>query len=179
MPHIHTEPGQYDHTVSIYIFRTDFDEPKVMLHFHRKFSTYAQFGGHIELHENPWQTAIHELKEESGYDIEQLRILQPEGSTPRMTTAVVHPFPAIHATLTYPGQSGHFHTDTMYAFTADEAPRNMPDEGESTDIQLFTKQELISLSNDKIDNVTREAALYIFDNCLVTWRPLLPSDFKS
>ena len=31
MPHIHTEPGQHDHTASAYIFRTDFSEPKVML----------------------------------------------------------------------------------------------------------------------------------------------------
>ncbi len=53
MAHIHTQPGQHDHTASAYIFRVDFDEPKLVLHLHRKINKYLQFGGHIELHETP------------------------------------------------------------------------------------------------------------------------------
>jgi 8-oxo-dGTP pyrophosphatase MutT (NUDIX family) len=78
MSHIHKKPGQHDHTASTFLFRTDFSEPKVMLHFHQKLGSYMQFGGHVELNETPWQTVIHELREESGYDIDQLQILQPK-----------------------------------------------------------------------------------------------------
>jgi len=63
MAHIHTQPGQHDHTASAYIVRTDFDEPKIMLHLHRKIGKYLQFGGHVELHETPWQAVVHELRE--------------------------------------------------------------------------------------------------------------------
>ncbi len=178
MPHIHTKPGQHDHTVSIYIFRTDFDEPKVMLHFHRKINMYAQFGGHIELNETPWQATSHELVEETGYEMNQLQILQPQQNVLRMTDAIVHPFPAVYATMGYPGEGGHFHTDITYAFIASSSPHHLPVEGESTDIKLFNKHELVSLGEDKIDSITRETALYIFDNCLENWQTISPFEFK-
>ncbi|HMI09489.1 MAG TPA: NUDIX domain-containing protein [Candidatus Saccharimonadales bacterium] len=178
MPHIHTEPGQHDHTISIHIFRVDFGDPKVMLHFHRKINKYAQFGGHIELNETPWQATSHELTEETGYGIDQLQLLQPLQPLPKMTTAIVHPFPVLYATMRYPGEGGHYHTDTTYAFIATDEPRRLPAEGESTDIKLFSRQELVDLGEDKVDHVTREAALYIFDNCLVQWQKVSPLDFK-
>ena len=66
MAHIHTQPGQHDHTASAYIIRTDLDTPRIMLHLHRKIGKYLQFGGHVELNETPWQAVVHELREESG-----------------------------------------------------------------------------------------------------------------
>lgn len=176
MAHIHTQPGQHDHTVSIYLFRTDFEEPKIMLHLHRKMQRYAQFGGHIELDETPWQTVVRELKEESGYDITQLKILQPRE---RMTTiggmAVLHPYPVVHTTM---GDASHFHTDSSYAFIANEKPRDVPGEGESVNIQLFTKAHLMTPDSDIIDKITRDIALYIFDECLEKWQTISPSEFK-
>ena len=65
MPHIHTKPGQHDHTVSAFIVRLDGKQPRILLHRHKKSGVYMQFGGHIELHENPWQAISHELLEES------------------------------------------------------------------------------------------------------------------
>ncbi len=178
MPHIHTQSGQHDHTVSIYIFRMDFDKPKVMLHLHKKVGTYAQFGGHIELNETPWHAVIHELQEESGYDIGQLEILQPPIQLVAITGAIVHPYPIAHATTGFPGDDSHFHTDSVYAFVTNEEPHNLPAEGESTDMQLFTRAELVLQSEDKVDRITLDTALYIFDNCLNKWRSILPSDFE-
>lgn len=77
MAHIHTEPGQHDHTASGFIVRTDTPEPTLILHRHKKTGKYMQFGGHIELDETPWQAVRHELMEESGYDLSDLQILQP------------------------------------------------------------------------------------------------------
>lgn len=53
MPHIHTEPGQHDHTASAYIVRLDEAEPALILHRHKILGQYLQFGGHVELDENP------------------------------------------------------------------------------------------------------------------------------
>lgn len=69
MPHIHTEPGQHDLTVSAYIVRMDLPEPAIILHKHRKLNKWLQFGGHVEPHENPWQAVQREIREESGYEL--------------------------------------------------------------------------------------------------------------
>jgi 8-oxo-dGTP pyrophosphatase MutT (NUDIX family) len=170
MPHIHTAPGQHDHTASAYLFRLDFDQPKVMLHFHRKRKAYMQFGGHIELNETPTQALVHELREESGYVISQVRILQPVTRLNAITDSVVHPLPVLYST--HPVGNEHFHSDIAYAAITNEAPKYSPEDGESTDLQLFTRQELIDLPNDKIIENVRETALFIFDSILDTWEPV-------
>jgi len=176
MPHIHTNPGQHDHTVSMYIFRIDLNEPKVMLHMHKKIGAYAQFGGHIELNENPWQTIEHELVEETGYGMEQLQILQPVGRKAHITSAIVHPYPIVYSTMGYPNNKTHFHTDSAYAFITSETPLRSPQEGESTELRLFTREEIVTLSS--IDKITRDTALYIFDTCLESWQPVSTKDFQ-
>lgn len=176
MPHIHTQPGQHDHTVSMYLFRTDLSEPKILLHYHRKIKAYAQFGGHVELHETPWHAAIHELKEESGYDMSDLRLLQPAHRLKYVEGANVHPQPVVHATMGYPSNGGHFHTDSVYAFTTTKEPASLPDEGESGDLRLFSRRDIISRTN--IDTVTHDIAVYIFDEIIPNWQPVDPADFE-
>ena len=182
MAHIHTEPNQHDHTVSIYIYRIDFAEPKVMLHLHSKIGKYAQFGGHIELNETPWQAAIHELKEETGYDINQLQILQPPHRMTTISGATVHPQPVTHATVGYPDRDTHFHTDSAYVFVTSETPHSSPEEGESTDIKLFiklfTKAEVITSGKEQIDQFTYDIALHIFNEILPSWKPVAPNEFR-
>lgn len=176
MPHIHTEPGQHDHTISIYLVRTDFSEPKIMLHFHNKMNMYAQFGGHVELNETPWAAAAHELREEAGYDIDELRLLQPSKRLETIRGATVHPQPVVHATMGYPTNGGHFHTDSVYAVIADKPPTHAPEDGESTDIKLYTKDEIAKHEN--IDHITRDIALYILDECLPTWTQIPAKSFN-
>jgi len=176
MPHIHTEPGQHDHTISIYIVRTDFDEPKMMFHFHNKAKLYAQFGGHIELDETPWGSVRHELREESGYNLDQLKLLQPDSGATKIGSAVIHPTPVVHATMGYHGTAGHFHTDSTYAFVTAHAPIYPPEEGESTDIILLSRDEIIA--ERQMDDITRDTALYILDEILSSWRPVSPTDFE-
>ena len=176
MPHIHTEPGQHDHTVSIYLVRTDFSEPKIMLHFHSKMNKYAQFGGHVELNETPWAAATHELREEAGYNIDELSLLQPQKRLKAIRGAVVHPQPIVHATMGYPTNGGHFHTDSAYAVVADKPPAHRPEDGESTDIQSYTREEIAKHQN--IDDITRDIALYILDECLSSWQQLPATLFK-
>lgn len=146
-----------------------------MLHFHRKLHSYMQFGGHIELHENPLQALQHELLEESGYHFAQVKILQPPTRLEKLTNSIVHPQPIVHGT--YPIGTDHFHTDSAYALVAHEPPQDKPAEGESTQIQLFTRQELLDLPDNEIIENVREIALFIFDHRLNNWRAeALPSE---
>lgn len=178
MAHIHTELGQHDHTISIYLFRTDFSEPKVMLHFHKKIGSLAQFGGHIELDENPWEALMHELKEETGYDIDQVSLLQPHTRLKSITDTIVHPYPVTHNTTGYPNRGGHAHTDSVYALIANEEPHQLPDEGESTDLRLYTKAELIA-AKDTISPMTYDIASYIFNEILETWEVVSTGQFQE
>jgi 8-oxo-dGTP pyrophosphatase MutT (NUDIX family) len=178
MPHIHTLPGQHDHTASAYVFRTDFSEPKVLLHMHKKLGKYMQFGGHVELDETPWQAVTHELREESGYNMNQVLILQPRTRVQSLTGAIIHPQPVSYSTHPFGQGLDHFHTDTAYAVTAAQDPKQLPDAGESTKTKLFTRDELKALSNDEIPENVREIALFIFDECLKSWQPVPTSQFK-
>lgn len=74
MPHIHEGDGQHDLTAGAFIIRFDQDEPKGLLHFHRKLHKLLPIGGHVELNESPWQAIAHELDEESGYSMSQLMV---------------------------------------------------------------------------------------------------------
>lgn len=179
MSHIHTQPGQYDHTASAYLFRTDFNEPRIMLHLHKKLGKYMQFGGHIELDETPWEAVVHELREESGYDIDQISLLQPTVRIHSLSGAVIHPLPAAHSSHPFgkPG-SGHFHTDVAYAAVADAPPRHAPHEEESPELRLFSREELVGLPDDQIIANVREVALHIFDNCLDNWEVIPSTEFK-
>ena len=63
-------------TISAWIMRRQDGEVKALVHRHRKLHIWLQPGGHIEHTENPWQALAHELREETGYELSQLRVLQ-------------------------------------------------------------------------------------------------------
>jgi 8-oxo-dGTP pyrophosphatase MutT (NUDIX family) len=176
MPHIHTEPGQHDHTISALIFRVDFKEPKVLLHRHKTLKRYMQFGGHIELDENPWQTLVRELREEAGYDIAQLQLLQPPKRITQFGKGILHPIPLSYGTFIYTDIS-HFHTDTNYAFVATEKPAHAPAPGESTDLQLFNQAELLAMPDTLLLANVRELCVFAAEECLPNWERVDPQDF--
>ncbi len=171
MPHLHTKPGQYDHTVSAYIIRTDFAEPKLMLHKHKKLGRWMQFGGHIELNENPWQAICHEIEEETGYQIAQLKVLQPAERLKLSTNNTLHPLPASYNTHQY-GHEQHFHTDAGYIFVANEAPAGAISDNESAEIKLLTAAEIA-----KLDTFVRDIGLFGLEVCLPNWEQVPATDY--
>jgi 8-oxo-dGTP pyrophosphatase MutT (NUDIX family) len=177
MAHIHTLPGQHDHTISLFLFRLDFEEPRIMMHLHKKMGMYMQFGGHIELCETPWQAATHELREESGYDMSRVKLLQPKQRVRHLTDAIVHPLPLSYTTHRI--TNDHFHTDSSYAVITSESPTSTPGDGESKNIRLLTREELVALPTDIIFDNVREIALYIFDNILNQWEAVSPTNFSN
>lgn len=178
MPHIHTEPGQHDHTVTAYIVRTDMDQPRVLMHMHKKLHKLMPVGGHIELDETPWQAISHELREEAGYDIDDLAVLQPKERIKLLGRVVLHPYPVVIDTHDIPeAPGGHFHTDTAYAFTADHPPQYERAKGESDDLRWLTCDELVELTDDQTFQNNKQVGRYVLTTCLTAWEEVAVDTF--
>lgn len=175
MPHIHTENNQHDLTVTAYIVRVDTPEPKVLLHMHRKLHKLLVVGGHVELDENPWQAIAHELAEESGYELNQLQVLQPQSRIKKMTKVAQHPYPISMNTHDIP--HNHFHTDIQYAFVASGNPSLGIADGESADLRWLTRSELNNLPSDLIFENTKEVYNFVLDQALATWERVNVKEF--
>ena len=177
MPHIHNNPGQHDHTVTAFIVRADGDEPKVLMHMHRKLGMLLPPGGHIELNETPWAAMAHELTEESGYTLEDLMIMQPPVRIRALSNVVLHPQPI--ASQTHDITSDHFHSDSGYLFVANGEPSGALHDGESSDLRWMSRQEIVAASNEELYANTRETVLAIFDEFLAAWEPVLATSFST
>ncbi len=177
MAHIHTGKDEHDYTFGAYIVKLDKPEPKVLLHMHKKMEMLFPIGGHIELVETPWQAAKREIFEESGYDFNQLKILQPKNSLRALSDVNLHPYPI--AISDQDPMPGHFHTDIAFGFTTLEYPKAKPLAGESLDLRWLSHNELISLSEKQIFPNTKAIYLYLLDTCLAEWESLDTSYFKN
>lgn len=141
MPHIHTSPSQHDFTTSAYIIRKVDGEWKCLVHLHKKLGKLLQVGGHIELDETPWQALAHELVEESGYELTDLKLLQIK-SIPKITSSsyITHPIPFVF--MTHKFSLDHYHTDLGYAFVAKHEAKHKPQDAESQDLRWYTLGEI-------------------------------------
>lgn len=159
MPHIHTQSGEHDATVSAFIVHSGSEA--VLLHRHRKLGILLQPGGHIELLEHPWATMTHELDEETGYDLDQLSVLQTNAIIPGLVE-IAHPIPLAYRTHDFPvATNKHFHTDAAYGFVTAEAPRRAPHEGESQELFWATADELRAIPEGGIPYDTRTIGLHL------------------
>ncbi len=171
MGHLHTKPGEHDLMASAYIVRLDDGQPKIMVHKHRKLGRYLQFGGHVEQNENPWQAVLRELLEESGYEADQLKLLQPPYDyLSQLNTVNLHPHPICIST--YPAAKGHKHTDICFAFVASEPPRNSVADDELTEVKLLTHQAFNALNDEQVFGNVRDVVEYIFTTALPEWKPV-------
>jgi 8-oxo-dGTP pyrophosphatase MutT (NUDIX family) len=140
MPHIHTQPGQHDMTVSGYIIRrSDDGEWLCLVHMHRKIDMLMQIGGHIELTQTPWQAIVAELHEETGYEPAELKLVQ-WAEIPQLDRTITHPLPLLMNT--HMAGEGHYHSDTCYGFIARGLPKHATAEGESNDLRWLSLAEL-------------------------------------
>lgn len=65
MPHVHTGPGEVDYTVEVFVVC----DGRVLLRMHDKLGFWLSVGGHVELHEDPPQAALREVREEVGLNV--------------------------------------------------------------------------------------------------------------
>lgn len=160
MPHIHTEPGQHDASVTAFIVRLDLDEPRLLLMPHKKLASLLPPGGHVELDETPWGALAHELKEETGYTFDDLDVVQPKTRLKNLSQITLHPQPILSNSHYIPHE--HYHTDLDYLFIANGDPKTKPHEGEVQELRWVTQSEVNALRDDEIMSNIREISDYVF-----------------
>ena len=134
--------GEKHFTASVWILSSESPKKMLLVH-HKKLGKWQQPGGHIEQFENAIQTAVREVKEETGLDIsfllKQIRIIDEEGS--------FLPVPRFFMEQTIPANNEdpqHFHLDLNYVVEVPEQKikhKNL----EARNIGWFTKKEIQKL----------------------------------
>ena len=84
---------------------------RVLLHWHRKNRLWLPFGGHIEPNEDPVQTVLREIEEESGLRTELLNSPHAYGI---LNLPIVAPPQIILLEPTTDGVTEHEHIDLIY-----------------------------------------------------------------
>jgi len=126
--HLHEK---IDFTATVYIVHED----RVLLRMHEKYHIWLPPGGHIELHEDPIEAALREVKEETGLEVELV------GSTESFNGDVKSLLPPrfLNRMAVKPG---HEHIDMIY-FAKSLTWVISPDDSEQqTEIKWFVLGEL-------------------------------------
>ncbi len=178
MPHIHTKPGQHDLTTTAFIIRKQGEQMFGLVHKHKKLGLLLPVGGHVELHETPWAAVVHEVSEESGYDIAQLKVLQPVDRIRTMDGVKTHPVPLFLQTHEFKKDANHFHVDIGFLFVATDVPASLPGEGESSELLWLTNDEINARKHEMPDDIAQ-----IYDFCFTTalsqWEEVSPDVFDE
>jgi len=162
VPHIHTGPGEHDLTVSAFIVhRSQEGVWRLLLHRHRLLDTWLQIGGHVEIKENPWDALRHEVKEETGKDLDKDLDLTLSPPLVGLQDCVEHPSPLSVITHDF-SDMDHRHIDLAWAFIAHDDSVN-PAEGESQDLRWFDRDELVAFGEDQIVSNVRQIGLFVLD----------------
>ena len=163
MPHIHTEIGQHDLTTTAFIIRIEDGHAYGLVHKHKKLGLLLPVGGHVELHETPWASALHEIQEESGYDESQLVVLQPVERIREMDGVKAHPVPLFLQTHEFKKDEGHFHSDIGFLFLSNELPRQFPGTDESAELFWLSNEQIQARKGEMPADIAQ-----IYNFCLTT-----------
>ncbi|HSX23687.1 MAG TPA: NUDIX domain-containing protein [Candidatus Saccharimonadales bacterium] len=144
MGHIHE---LIDFTVSAYIVH----ENRILLLEHKKLHTWLQPGGHIELHEHPEEAIWRELKEETGLERKNLRMISTLRARPPISADAVS-IPVPFDINMHNFNKTHKHIDLAYLMVSNTA-KVAPQADESTKLQWFTKAELETMRPALLEGV--------------------------
>ncbi len=128
MAHIH---DLIDFTVSGFVVHNK----KVLLILHKTLNLWLPPAGHIELHEDPEEALVREIKEECGLDI-TICGDKPERMSERTKFLFVPAYMDIHKI-----SEGHRHVGMQY-FCQSTTDRVVMDRVELNDIKWFTLEEI-------------------------------------
>lgn len=140
-----------------------------------------QPGGHVELDENPWQAILHEIPEETGYDVSQLMIFQPVA--PKfLETANTAVLPLPFLINTHRVKDGtvddHYHDDSVYVFLAGGLPKNKPDQDESQEFEWLCADEIAAWDDEDMTSGVKKIAYEVISSCIPSWHPVAISAYR-
>ncbi len=141
-------------TATVYIVSKIDNEYKVLLHYHKKLKIWIAIGGHVEKNENPIETALREVKEETNLKIKILnnkKLLKLKG-----INEIILPVAVVEEDVPeYWDEPFHQHIDLIY-FAFCENPKKLKMEEES---RWFSKKDLKSAHLNKEVLILAERAL--------------------
>ena len=131
-PHVHEK---IDFTTSVCIVHED----RVLLHMHKKLHIWLLPGGHVELDEDPNESALREAKEETGLEVELVGEARSYDSPYNARELILPKFLNRHF---FDTTHTHEHVDLCYfARPLSDVSEARP-EIEGADIRWFTREEL-------------------------------------
>jgi 8-oxo-dGTP pyrophosphatase MutT (NUDIX family) len=146
MPHIHEK---IDYVAETYIVNGD----AVLLRVHDKYKVWLAPGGHVELHEDPAEAALREVKEEVGMDVTLLG--EPEVVPLRKGASknlLLPRFMDRHRV-----NDTHEHIALIYFATSKDRNFSQGETEKSDAIRWFTKEELKDPANNVSEMVQYHA----------------------
>ena len=145
MAHIHEK---IDFSTSVYIVYKN----KVLLHRHKVLGIWLPPGGHIDLDEDPNESAVREAKEETGLDVKLVGNTTEYESVFGARELIPPKFLGRHY---YDSTHTHEHVDCAY-FARTESD-NARHEVEGGEIRWFTKEEIERNDYDIVPDVRTHA----------------------
>lgn len=145
MAHIHKK---IDFTTSVYIVFNN----KVLLHKHKVLNLWLPPGGHIELDEDPNESAVREAKEETGLYVTLIGETKIYDSHDRARDLIPPRFLNRHF---YDKTRTHEHVDLC--FFARSESNNARHEVEGGEVRWFTKEEIERNEHNIVPDVQAHA----------------------
>lgn len=104
-------------TATVYLVAKINGEIRVLLHKHRKLDAWIGVGGHVESNENPHETVVREVKEETGLLPDLLPFLNQPITASYLRQLPIPYFIFEFKISTYRNEPSHFHIDHVYIGT--------------------------------------------------------------
>lgn len=130
-------------TATAYIAAKIEGEYRVLLHKHKKYGFWLGIGGHMEKDENPVETVVREVKEETGLEIDLIgdKLFKVDD-----VEELVRPAAILEEHLPpYKNEPAHYHIDLIY-FAICKNPKKIKMKEE---FNWFSKKDLQKLILEK------------------------------
>ena len=130
MPHIHEK---IDFTADVFVVH----KGRVLIRKHDKYGIWLAVGGHVELHEDPNEAAIREVKEEMGLDVKLYGTREYREDTENYKELIPPVYMNRHDITPH-----HEHISLVYFATSDSDTIVNEGREASKNARWFTKDEL-------------------------------------
>ncbi len=115
------------------------DRRQILMAYHRLYDSWAWLGGHCDGEKDPRQTALREVREESG--LQHIRLLSDRIYSLEVLTVEGHEKKGEYV-------SSHLHLNVTYLIEADPGEPIRPKEDENTAVKWFSAEDAVRASSE-------------------------------